>query len=76
MGNCVYTRAAFEKISKNFEAEGRTSENVQFSTQIQVKTKKKKKAVTAADVHIFAEIQRRTEVKTKQSSSVLDHVRC
>ena len=35
-------RAACEKISKNFEAEGRTSADVQFSTQIQEKTKIKK----------------------------------
>ena len=59
----MFTRkAAFEKISKNFETESRTSADVQLSTQIQVKTKKK--VITFADVLFFTEIQRRAKIKS------------
>ena len=43
VGNYFLRRAAYEKILKNFEGEGRTSADVQFSTQMQVKSKIKEK---------------------------------
>ena len=44
VGNYVYTKG---RVRKYFEAEGRTSADVQFSTQIQVKSKIKK-VITSA----------------------------
>ena len=58
VGNYVHTKGRICKISKNFEAEGRKSADVQFYTQVQVKSKKR--VITSADVLFFTENQRGT----------------
>ena len=57
-------RAVFDKILKNYEAEGLTSADVLFSPlKIGEKQKRKKKVFTSADVLFFTATQRGAKVK-------------